>query len=460
MFEALTARMSGIQAARIRDRLAGHPFLANVAVVAGGTAAAQAIAVLSSPVLTRIFGPDRFGEYGVFTSVAAVMAAVSCLAYEHAIVLPSRHEDAVRVVRVSLAWALVTGVVALVVFVPFGRRIAPLVGLEAGSPYLLAIPFTMLFSGVAQTFDQWLIRTRQFRASSRIAVVQQLVTNGSAMLVGLVSPRALVLIMGYAAGRLAQAAMGVWSSRGSLIAATAGKSRLLQVPTAEDREVSAAYRDFPLYRAPQLLLSALAQGVPVVLLSAFFGPAAAGLYSIGRRVIMLPSAVIQQAVNKVFLQKVATAANEGQDLRRLIVRATAGLAAVGVIPFGAVVLFGPMLFGWVFGPEWVRAGEYARWLAVWAFFSFTNGPSVMAVPVLSLQGQYLGFQAVTEALRVGGMVWAATGGADDTAAVAWFAAIGTIANVVLIGAVVYLSSRRRRSSGTCGVHDPAREFPA
>jgi len=436
--------MRGTPADGLLVRLSGHSFLNSVAVVAGGSAAAQAIAIALSPILTRIFGPELFGEYGVFMSVAAVMAAVSCLAYEHAVVLPARQGDAVRLMRVSLAWALVTSLVALAVFLPFGVRIAPLVGLKEGSPYLLAIPFTMLFTGVAQAFDQWLVRNRQFGASSRIAVVQQLVANGLALIVGLLSPRALVLILGYAAGRLTQAAMGGWSSRSSLAQASGGADLLTARPTPADREVLAAYKDFPLFRAPQLLLSALAQGVPVVLLSAFFGPVAAGLYSIGRRVIMLPSAVVQQAVNKVFLQKLAAAANEGQDVRRLIVKTTLGLAAVGVVPFGLVVVYGPTLFGWVFGAEWVRAGEYARWLAVWAFFSFANGPSVMAVPVLSLQGQYLGFQAVTEALRVGGMVLAAWLGSSDAAAVAWFAAIGTIANLILIAAVFYHSSRRRR----------------
>ncbi|WP_216594794.1 hypothetical protein [Halomonas sp. PR-M31] len=82
-----------------------------------------------------------------------------------------------------------------------------------------------------------------------------------------------------------------------------------------------------------------------------------------------------------------------------MLKATAALAAVGIVPYGIVIAFGPWLFSFVFGTEWELAGVYARWLALWSYFGFMNRPSVGAIPVLSLQGFFLIYEMASVALR-------------------------------------------------------------
>src|SRR5690606_8930446 len=142
-------------------------------------------------------------------------------------------------------------------------------------------------------------------------------------------------------------------------------------------------------RAPQILINAISQSMPILLLASFFGPASAGFYSIGRTVLGMPTQLIGKSVGDVFYPRIAEAANNGENITRLLTKATLALAAVGILPFGIVMIFGPWLFEFVFGGEWKIAGEYARWLALWSFFAFVNRPSVKSIPVLNLQGQFL-----------------------------------------------------------------------
>src|SRR5699024_10970197 len=105
--------------------------------------------------------------------------------------------------------------------------------------------------------------------------------------------------------------------------------------------------------------------------------------------------------------------------------------------------FGPPLFAFVFGTEWVTAGEYARWIALWVFFMFINQPSVRALPVLSAQAFHLKFTFFTlitrtTVLAIGYFVFS-----SDLVAVALFGVSGGMLNIILI----LMSIQRSRNFG-------------
>jgi hypothetical protein len=61
-------------------------FLGNVAVLAGGTALGQAINVLASPILTRLYRPEEVGLLGLYTAFIGIASVGAALRYETAIV--------------------------------------------------------------------------------------------------------------------------------------------------------------------------------------------------------------------------------------------------------------------------------------------------------------------------------------------------------------------------------------
>lgn len=91
---------------RLERWLPRGSFVRNVAVLAGGTAAGQAIVVLASPVLTRLYTPEDFGVLAVYASLLCVLSTVATLRYELAIPLPKRDEDAAALVVLCLVIVL------------------------------------------------------------------------------------------------------------------------------------------------------------------------------------------------------------------------------------------------------------------------------------------------------------------------------------------------------------------
>ncbi|WP_291346906.1 NAD-dependent epimerase/dehydratase family protein [Desulfobacula sp.] len=70
--------------------------------MAGGTAGAQAIAMVFSPVVTRLYGPEIYGLLGTFLAITSMISPVVALSYPIAIVLPKEDSDAKGIVRLSI----------------------------------------------------------------------------------------------------------------------------------------------------------------------------------------------------------------------------------------------------------------------------------------------------------------------------------------------------------------------
>jgi O-antigen/teichoic acid export membrane protein len=417
-------------------KLLKSAFLRNVAVIAGGTVFAQLVTIAFSPIITRLYGPGAFGVLGVFLSVVTILSTISSLCYVHAVVLPKEDADGLRILYLSLKIAAIISLISAGIVIPFRQNIAVLLGMEAIAPYFFLVPISVFFAALAQGYDQWLIRKKHFRASSTITIIQSLSLNGLKTGIGFFAPFAVVLIGLSTLGHGIHALLSAVFSRQS-------RQRVREIMVKQDqgriRELANEYRDFPYYRTPQVFLNSISRNLPALLLASLFGPASAGLYAIGIRVLTLPSSLISQALGKVFLPRITEAAHRGENMQGLIIKATLGLASVGIIPYGLVIVLGPWLFGLVFGDEWVRAGEYARWLALWLYFGFMNVPSVQATAVLGLQRWMLTYELITVALRVFSLIIGFFLFHSDLTVIILFSIVGIACNCFLIINVILLS---------------------
>jgi len=419
------------------DRIRKSSFLRNVAVVAGGTAGAQALLMLFTPLITRLYGPEAYGVLGVFMALTSIVVPVGALTYPIAIVLQRDDEDARSIAQLSVLISLVVSVVVGIVLVFADDYILPLVGgNNASKDYLLLVPVAVFFGAVLQVYDQSVIRKKQFKLTARANILQTLLLNSMTVGIGLYKPLTVILIVMATLKNFVYSALlgiGVYRAGGQKV------NNMLKVDILRIKALARQHYDFPLYRAPQVFINAISQSLPVLMLSLFFGPAAAGFYALGKAVLGLPTQLIGKSVADVFYPRFVEAKNNSQDLTKLLLKATAGLGFVGLVPFGVVVISGPWLFGFVFGDGWSVAGKYAQWLSLMSYFLFVARPYVIVIPVLQMQGEFLIFELFSIALRVLGLVIGYYVFADDLYAVIGFSLAGVIIYVLMM-IVVYLKS--------------------
>ncbi|MBY7144600.1 oligosaccharide flippase family protein [Virgibacillus sp. NKC19-3] len=422
----------------IFKKLIKSKFVRNVFIMATGTAGAQAVTMALSPIITRLYGPEAFGIMGTFTALTQIIIPVAALTYPIAIVLPKSDKNAKGLIKLSLYITLAIAAITTVILLFFNDKIVNVFQLEEIAPFLYLMPLVIIFAGIMQVCEQWLIRTNQFSINAKASFLQSLVTNGSKAGIGLIYPTATVLVVLQAIGNGIKAFMMIMFAR-----KTDYKNEM--EPQEEEfssiKELAKKYRDFPTYRSPQVLLGAFSESLPILLLTTFFGPASAGFYSIGRTVLGLPSRLIGQSIGDVFYPRISEGANNGEDISRLITKATLSLGAIGVIPFGAVIIFGPWLFEFVFGSGWDVAGDYARWIALTSFAVFMNKPSVRSMPVLNAQRFHLLYTIILVATRCLALVIGFYFFNSDIVAVGLFGISSLVLNICLFIITLNISNR-------------------
>lgn len=419
------------------SQLMKKPLVRNIMIMASGTMAAQAVAMALQPVITRLYGPEAYGVMGVFMAIVMIVSPIAALTYPIAIVLPKDNKEAKGLIRLSLYIAATLAIFSAILLLLFREQIVHLFNIEQVASYLYLIPIVILGAGLMQVTEQWLIRTKQFGISAKTAFLQSIIVQGGKAGVGFFSPVAAVLVVFSALADTFKAIIMIFFSRRK----PNPNSEKIDSDSVSLQQLAGNHRDFPMYRAPQVFINAISQSIPVLLLSSFFGPAAAGFYSIGRTVLTIPSQLIGKAVGDVFYPRITEAADNNENLPKLIQKATLALGGIGIIPFGLVIAIGPWLFDFVFGEEWYRAGDYARWIALWMFFAFVNQPSVKALPVLSAQGFHLAFTVVSIIVRTASILVGFYWFSSDLVAVALFGASGALLNLSLIFITLQISKK-------------------
>lgn len=370
-------------------------FVRNVAIVATGTAGAQALTMAFAPFITRLYGPEAFGLLGTFMAILAVLTPIAALTYPIAIVLPKSDADAKGIAKLSAILAFSLALIASVILLLAGDWVANMLGLQTISAFFLLIPVAMLFSAFQQILTQWLIRKKQFQITARVAVMQSLIINSTKTGVGWYYPVGAMLIIIAVIGHVLHALM-LWTGIHSRAEAQPNETQ----STGSVRELAKRHRDFPLYRAPQVALNSLTQSLPVLILVAFFGPTAAGLFALTKSVLAAPAYLVGQSVGHVFYPKAAELHGLYAELKRVLIKATFALFFIGLVVFSPVLIAGPWLFSIVFGTEWGVAGELARWVAIWMVFSLAARPAINTIPIVDLQGMFLVFEVVFLPLKV------------------------------------------------------------
>lgn len=412
-------------------RLSGSNFVRNVAIVATGTAGAQAITMAFSPIITRLYGPEAFGVLGTFTSILAVLAPLAALSYPIAIVLPKRDEDAVALARLSIGIAFRMSLLTALVLLLFKTSIIEAFNLQAVESFILLLPLAMLFSAFMAVVGQLAIRERLYKVRAKAAVIQSIWLNFTKSFLGLWMPTAIVLVLVSAVSSAVQA---------SLIITMMDKGRIQKfkkIMRSEEKafrrkRLALLHKDFALYRTPQEIVKSASQSIPVILLAIFLGPAAAGFYTLANTVIYLPTALIGQSLSTVFYPRFNESVINKEFPCELLVKSTCALAAIGLLPYIFVAIFGPLLFKIVFGEGWQMAGMYAQWLAILGYSVLVSQPSFAAIPVLKLQGINLMYEVLRTASVALSMLAGLVFLEDGLMAIILFSITGALFNFAII----------------------------
>ena len=363
-------------------------FATDVLKLVTGTTFAQIIAILASPLLTRLYGPEAFGFLALFTSITSIIGVIACMHYEMRIMLPKTDEEAANLLGLCLLCVAVISGLTVPALYFGGDALLSLLKAPGLAPYLILVPVFVFISGVFLALNYWNSRTKHFGRLSVARVTSSLATTGTQLGAG---------FAGYATGGSLIGAnlVGVSVSTGVL-----GGQIWRDDHTLLRRSISwqgmidglKRYKKFPLIDSSSALMNTASWQLPAFLLAAFFSPVVVGFYALGFRMLQFPMSLIGSSIAQVFFQRASEARSDG-TLPFLVENVFRLLVMIGIFPILAVTIIGPELFAVIFGDVWAEAGLYAQVLSIWAFVWFISSP--LSTIWIVLEKQAFGIRVTT-----------------------------------------------------------------
>ncbi len=356
-------------------------FAKSVALLTGGTVAAQGLNLLLAPVIVRLYTPTDIGKLALFLSYINIASTALGLRYEFGIVSASSEREACGLALMASVFTVPVGLLFAIVFhflikysiLGFGT-------LPSYAGVLMAL--ALVLTGIFSTLRYWMIRRGKFPLISQATVLQQGTRVLSQAAFGLLGSSVIGLLAGELAGR----AMGI--GRMFRDALPRFRSDLAGIRVSELRELLVRHRKFPQFSLPSSIVDAAGVNLIVPLIVLQYGSAGGGQFALVSRVMSIPLLLIATSVADVFHSRLAERAREHPlSCSSLFWRTGGGLLLIGIIPAVTVLLFGQRLFAVVFGPTWTMAGALAAAMVPWFLAQFIVSP--LSRLVLVLEGQEL-----------------------------------------------------------------------
>lgn len=352
----------------IQKKLEKNGLLKNITLIAGGTALAQVLSIIFSPIITRIYPPEQYGILTAYSAVLGLLAISASFDYQKAIPIAEDENEAINLFALSLCFLLLVAIVLSLLLAIFSNSFLDLLDSKVLSSYKYLIPIGVLFTGTYNIALQWGFRDRNYKVITRTKISQSITSNATKVILGLIKSGPIGLILGVILGESA----GITSLVSPIIKK---KNLKAEMNFQRLKQVLIKYKNFPLYSAPSNYVYTAGNNLPTVFLLSFFGTSVAGLFGLANSMTSLPMNLIGNSVSQVFYSEAASIGKKDPaKIKSLAVRLIRKIAVIALIPFLALLIFGPWLFSFVFGSEWYDAGVYSQILSFMVYFHFIIYP--------------------------------------------------------------------------------------
>lgn len=200
------------------------------------------------------------------------------------------------------------------------------------------------------------------------------------------------------------------------------------------------YVSFPKFAIPTTFLNTASKQLPFFLLPFLFldGVGVNGLFSQTDRIMLVPIDLVSMSVGNVFFEEGSTAWRKGRNALRSVTKNTFyRLAMLGLIPYIALLFFGPELFSLVLGEDWERSGYFAQWMAPSMYLLFIATPLTFLVDIRQKLRVFMGISIVFFAMRLGAF-WLGGEWLSSTQTIQLYSVVNFFVIVIQIAYLLYL----------------------
>ena len=341
----------------------------NMCTLASGAGIAKVLAILTMPVITRLYLPEHFGVLAIFTALVAMLVPLATLRYTMAIPLPKNNGIALNLVGLCGLSLLATTLIALGIFGLAGPALLEVFSMEPLIPYWWLVPVGITGTGLYEVLSSWAVREKAFKPLAKTKIWQTVLGGTVKIGLGFLGLKPFGLLIGQ-----------VFTQTGGVLSLFQCfkknfKDNYRHIKKKHILFLAKRYVDCPKYRLPSQFLLVLSTKAPLLFFGWQYGAETTGQLGLSLTMIALPMTLFGQTTGQAYYAEIAKIGKKYPEKIYTITRSiTKKLAFISILPFLLLFFGGPWLFQVVFGEAWYQSGLFSSILSVYLLTQFVYSP--------------------------------------------------------------------------------------
>lgn len=344
-------------------RIKKSKFANQFKILALGTLISQLIVISSTPLITRFYSPEIFGIFALFTSLTGVFVPIVCGRYNIAMIVVKNKNEGNALFNLSLILSLVFCLLLLTIFF-FGEiPLKKLLNAEKLNFWWFLIPVIIFLSSCREVIKSFLNRVKNYSLISKAEIFFSFIKVKFLLSLG---------YLGYSFNGMFVAE--IISFVVTIIFLIFFLKKIIKknflIKNIKLYKVAKKYKEFPIYQSTSTLINTVRVALPVFFLTKYFDSDIVGYYSLILMSVFYPLSFISKSISMVHIRKVAELKQTSNNVTNYIKKLTLILICIILIPVLIILFFGEEIFSFVFGKEWIVAGNLASILIIGLGFQF------------------------------------------------------------------------------------------
>lgn len=357
------------------------------------------IPLVVTPILARLYSPEDYGVWGVFSSVLSIVNSFIFLSYENTIVKTNDDKEVPGLI--ALCFLISSSIILLVtIFFSIGKTIGVSFFVNFQNIPLLA---TALF--VTSFYNIFIITANRVKKYGAISISN--IINGSSqasirILLGLLPIVSYGLIVGNIFAQFIAVIYLIYPLHTYIKMYSKEKFRMISI-----KDLSIKYKKFPIYDAPAKLIEFSVINLVIIILSNYFEKEEIGYFSMVIQFILLPISVVGSAMGNVYYKELSENYYNPSAISSITRKVAKISFILSLFPILFLTFGGDKLLVLILGDKWIPAGSMALILAIYSVPVILSQPLLPAFRTLDRQEIRFKLNVLNFILAIGSLILSA-----------------------------------------------------
>jgi O-antigen/teichoic acid export membrane protein len=360
----------------------------NFSLLAIGTVAAKLIGLAFYPVLTRLYTPEEFGIFSVFSSSVMILYPIFTLYYQLTIPLLKDNKEISSILLFTFSNSIILTFIFYFILSQFESSFFSYfdIGLYLNYYYVFSVSLVLMaWNEISYNIAT---RNKSFLPVTTSKIAQSIVFGVLAYIFFKLNYDELGLLYAFTFQLAISLIILMWNFRDDFI----DYVKFLNFKNMVS--VLVYYKSYPIYRLPSEIIMKLLIYLPILFFTYRYGKYEAGQVGLSLTLVSAPLSLIGVSIGKAYYAEIANTEDLGK-IKKLTNKIFNYLVIFGILPSAILYFYSVEIFEFGFGSDWTLAGKYTSVLAFLSIFKLAVVPLLSIYNYLNKQNILFWINAIT-----------------------------------------------------------------